>query len=60
MIPALIGNIIGGVSLVGLINHAQLVAGTSEEARSEPQGQGRSSSAGQQKNRDGSNAKGTA
>lgn len=29
MFPALIGNIVGGVSLVGLINHAQLVAGKS-------------------------------
>lgn len=38
MIPALIGNIIGGVSLVGLINHAQLVAGKSAESQSEPHG----------------------
>ena len=31
MFPALIGNMIGGISLVGLINHAQLVAGKSVE-----------------------------
>lgn len=35
MFPALIGNIIGGVSLVGLINHAQLVAGKSMETGDE-------------------------
>jgi formate-nitrite transporter family protein len=27
MLPTLIGNIIGGVSLVAAINHAQVVAG---------------------------------
>lgn len=38
MIPALIGNTIGGVSLVALINHAQLVAGISPDSEDEAQG----------------------
>jgi formate/nitrite transporter FocA (FNT family) len=36
MLPALLGNIIGGVSLVGLINHAQLVAGKTPESQGQP------------------------
>ncbi len=31
-IPTLIGNIIGGVSLVAALNHAQVVAGKNEES----------------------------
>lgn len=56
MIPALIGNIIGGVSLVGLINHAQLVAGVSPD---QPQGQ-RGRADGKRHEKRGKSAKGTA
>jgi formate-nitrite transporter family protein len=31
MLPTLIGNVIGGVSLVAAVNHAQVVAGSSEQ-----------------------------
>jgi formate-nitrite transporter family protein len=30
MLPALVGNIIGGVTIVAAINHAQVVSGSSE------------------------------
>jgi formate/nitrite transporter FocA (FNT family) len=30
MLPTLLGNIIGGVSLVSALNHAQVVAGASQ------------------------------
>lgn len=30
MIPPLIGNIIGGVSLVAMLNHAQVVSGRTD------------------------------
>jgi formate/nitrite transporter FocA (FNT family) len=33
MLPALVGNIIGGVSLVAALNHAQVVAGSGEEGK---------------------------
>jgi len=33
MVPALVGNVIGGVSLVAALNHAQVVAGGDEEGR---------------------------
>jgi formate/nitrite transporter FocA (FNT family) len=44
-VPALIGNIIGGVALVAAINHAQVVAGESRRARAQREKELRKSSA---------------